>query len=200
MTPIRFRLFAIVATLAASSFLARADTFNFAVSGSAGGISGSGIFTASETGSGDFLIIGITGTGVTGLIAPGGFNGNDNLLFPSSQPVLDSQGFSFTAVDGPDQFDVNVFSDGTGYFAFFRDQDAFTDTLPISFELGPATSPIPEPPTLFLIGTGLLGAAGAVRKGSHIGLRNAIYQRLREVLGLPSSFPQKKSDIPRANL
>jgi hypothetical protein len=164
MTFNRFHLFAITATLVASSFIARADTFNFSVSGSSEGFSGSGILTTSDNGSGDLLITGITGTGVTGLISPAGFNGNNNLLFPSNQPTLDSQGFSFTAVNGPDQFDVNIFSNGTGYLAFFRDEDAFTDTVPVSFDLSPATSPVPEPSTLLLLGTGLLGLADTVRK------------------------------------
>lgn len=164
MILVRSRLFVIAVALAASSLVAHADTFNFSVGGSAEGFSGSGVLTTSTNGSGDLLITGITGTGVTSLIAPGGFNGNDNLLFPSSQPTLDSQGFSFTAVEGPDQFNVNVFNDGSGYFAFFRDEDAFTATIPISFEVGSTVSPVPEPSTLLLIGTGLLGAAGAIRK------------------------------------
>jgi hypothetical protein len=164
MILVRSRLFAIAVALAASSLVAHADTFNFAVGGTAEGFSGSGVLTTSTNSSGDFLITGITGTDVTSLIAPGGFNGNDNLLFPSSQPTLDSHGFSFTAVNGPDQFDVNVFNNGSGYFAFFRDEDAFTATIPISFEVGNTVSAVPEPSTLFLLGTGLLGVAGVVRK------------------------------------
>jgi hypothetical protein len=143
---------------------ARADTFNFAVSGSAGGFSGSGILETTLNGSGEYLITGISATGVTGIIAPGGFNGNDNLLFPTNTQTLDANGFSFSAANGPDQFDVNVYNDGTGYFAFFRDEDNFTATLPITFDVTPATSPVPEPSTLLLLGTGILGAAGAMRK------------------------------------
>lgn len=164
MTLIRSCLLAVAAVCATSSLAAHADTFNFAVSGSAGGYSGSGVLTTTMNGSGDYLITGITGTGVIGLIAPGGFNGNDNLLFPASAQTLDAHGFSFSAASGPDHFDVNVFNNGTGYFAFFKDEDNFTDTLPITFNVSPATSPVPEPSTLLLLGTGILGAAGSVRR------------------------------------
>jgi len=47
-------------------------------------------------------------------------------MSPSSSPLLDGQGFSFNATEGPDPFEVNTFNDGTGYFAFFRDEDALT--------------------------------------------------------------------------
>lgn len=164
MTLFRSCLLAIATTLAASSLAAHADTFNFTVNGSAGGFSGSGVLTTTLDQSGNYLITGIAGTGVTGIIPPGGFNNNDNLLFPSSTPLLDSQGFSFSAADGPDQFNVNIFNNGTGYFAFFRDEDAFTATLPVTLDVSSSPSAVPEPSTLFLMGTGLLGAAAAFRK------------------------------------
>lgn len=140
---------------------AHADTFNFSASGSAGGFSGSGVLTASPSGSG-FLISDITGTGVTGLIAPGGFNGNDNLLFPTSTPTLDAHGFSFTDVNGPDHFSVNIFNDGTGYFAFLEDEDMFTETLPVTFTLSPTA--VPEPSSFILLGTGILGVIEVARR------------------------------------
>jgi hypothetical protein len=164
MTLFRSCVLAISTTLAASSLAAHADTFNFTVNGSAGGFSGSGVLTTTIDGSGNYLITGISGTGVTGIIAPGDFNNNDNLLFPSSSPLLDSQGFSFSATEGPDQFEVNIFNDGTGYLAFFRDEDAFTTTLPVSFDVSSSSSPVPEPSTFLLIGTGCLGAVAAFRK------------------------------------
>jgi hypothetical protein len=140
---------------------AHADTFNFSAIGSSEGFSGSGTLTATPEGSGEYLITAISGTGVTGLIAPGGFNGNDNLLFPSASPTLDPGGFSFTDVNGPDHYDVNIFNNGSGYFAFLDDEDNFTQTVPVSFVLNAAT---PEPSTFALFGTGILGLAGVARR------------------------------------
>lgn len=141
---------------------AHADTFNFSATGSSGAFSGSGTLTASLQAGGAYLISDITGTGVTGLIAPGSFNGNDNLLFPAATPTLDAHGFSFTDVNGSDHFDVNIFNNGGGYFAFLKDEDNFSQTVPVAFSLAP--SAVPEPSTFILLGTGILGLAGATRR------------------------------------
>jgi PEP-CTERM motif len=142
---------------------AYADTYNFSVTGSSGTFSGAGTLTATSIGSGDYLITAITGTGVTGIIAPGSFNGNDNLLFPSNLPQLSSNGFSFIDVNGPDKFDVNIFNNGSGYFAYLQDEDHFTETVPVTFAL---TATVPEPSTLILLSTGLFGLTGVVRRNS----------------------------------
>ena len=86
---------------------------NFSAVGVSASFNGSGTTTPKRASR--FLI-----TGVTGLIAPDGFRGNNNLLFPSDTPTLDSHGFSFTDVNGPDHFNVNIFDDDSGYFAYLR--------------------------------------------------------------------------------
>jgi hypothetical protein len=111
--------FALLGAFAISAAV-HADTFNFFATGSAEGVSGSGTLTATTNGSSNFLITAITGPGVTVLFALNGFNGNDNILFPSASPTLDSHGFSFIAASGPDTFDVNLFNNGSGYFVFLE--------------------------------------------------------------------------------
>ncbi len=158
------RLLSALALLSAVAIpaAAHADTFDFSAVGSSGSFSGSGVLTAATNGSGGYLISAITGTGVTGLFAPGGFNGNDNLLFPSAMPTLDSKGFSFTDVNGPDHYDVNIFDNGSGYSAYLRDEDNFTQTVPVTFALSSAATP--EPSSLILLGTGILGIIGIGRR------------------------------------
>ncbi len=142
---------------------AYANTYDFSVTGSSGTFSGAGTLTTTSIGSGEYLITGITGTGVTGLFAPGSFNGNDNLLFPSTAPQLSPNGFSFIDLNGPDKFDVNIFNNGSGYFAYLQDEDHFTETVPVTFVL---SATIPEPSTLILLSTGLFGVTGVVRRKS----------------------------------
>ena len=114
----RLRALLVAAVCCAAGF-ANADVFNFNAQGSAGGFSGSGTLTANANGDGSYTVVGITGPGVTGLIGPGQFESNDNLLFPGQTALLDSNGVSFTDVMGAISYDVNIFFDPstTDYFS-----------------------------------------------------------------------------------
>jgi len=96
-------------TLVAAGFhpAAACTLYSFSFSGS--GITSSGQLTVSQT-AGTYLATAISGmfdgSAITGLITPGGYDGNDNQVFPSG-PYLDFGGLSF-AVGSKD---YNVFYD-----------------------------------------------------------------------------------------
>jgi hypothetical protein len=161
----------------------KADTFNFSFTGSQ--FDGSGSFVATSLGSNQYKITSATGTidgSSISLLGVNAFQSNDNLLFDPGFTQLgqgpfnfDNQGASFRLTDthGNTVGNVNL---SQANFLFFLYDSAYLDPsgnrLPNVSEgidltvtnTTTSASPVPEPNTLALLGTGVLGLAGVVRR------------------------------------
>src|ERR1035438_1680717 len=178
-------LFALAAALAVAP-TARADSFDFTFSD--GSVSGSGTLFGTFEGPGVWLLTSGSGTfddGATGLLpidlvanpnGPGnsslstsGLFAYDDLLTPWGAPaqVLTINGIDFTF----NSSELNLYQTGggPGTDGWFEDNLSgdTTGTFTItSMDILPSESP--EPGSLVLFGTGLIGLAGALmRKGRH---------------------------------
>lgn len=175
----RALLLCAVAALVFSVGAARADQFNISFTSTDGlGYFGSGIFNATSLGGGEWLITGVVSGSVTD--GPGGFgtsaitnvNGdfsadNDLFLPPIAQGFFDLNGFTFGLANG---IDVNLFAIDNNNGTFSPAAVDGNGNNPIEAEFVTesvtpvTTSPVPEPGSLALLGTSVLGAAGLLRR------------------------------------
>lgn len=165
-----------LAGLLAASAVAKADTFNFSLTAPTSSISGT--LTGTSNSNGSYTLTGINATSfsgsvtaVSGLLPTGNiYFTNDNLLFPSAARTLDINGFAFTETMGGKTYQVNVFSQigynpptNVQFFADSFDPSFNFAEVPVTFTVSAVAGVTPEPSSLLLLGTGMLGAVSALR-------------------------------------
>ena|ERR1700742_323824 len=163
--------------LAALTQTSKADTFTFSFTGNS--FNGSGTIVATQEGNSNvYDITSITGTTagqtITGLLGVNTFDGNDNKLYDPGNFFgafnFDDSGVSYTIGSGANLSQVNLGQGGFLNLQIIGDLNPpgkgsdVTEAIDFNVTKDPSAPAVPEPSTLALFGTGILGAAGAIRR------------------------------------
>ena len=163
-------------TLAAlPTISAHADTFRFSFSGN--NFSGSGYFDAAEIETTDTynilsvydgtVALGNETSDITGIVGVNAFQGNDNvLIYPGTPGINGDQYFNFggVAFSLANGNDVNLNDTSLFENAVYGPTQGGDITELDSVNVSRSTSPVPEPGSIALLGTGVLAAAIALRR------------------------------------
>ncbi len=150
-------------TLAFAAY-SQADAINFNYAGD--GVTASGTLFGTSNGNGTWTVTGITGTyngtaiaGIVPLGADPSYIYNNLLYYPADPLFVDNGGILFNV---PGVGDVNLYYDPSfGYGNITGDLSRGFVTTPVAVDF---SVPAPEPGTLALVGTGILGMLGIYRR------------------------------------
>jgi hypothetical protein len=162
------RLSYLVAAGALALTVGSANAMPFDWSYSDGGSNvGSGTLDATLQSGNEYLVTSMSGTAegfaITGFFSPGGFAGNDDLIFSPSSQQLDESGISFAISNGDL---INLFAEGPFEYLFFAPGGGEDETV-ITFSATPegaTATPLPATLPLFAGGLGFVGYLAKRRK------------------------------------